>query len=111
MNLSTRIVVGWIIVITGAIALAFGASPLIFIGALAIEHLLRSRFEPRFPREVERRRNWILMPIAALYLTVGILLDVPESATHPLHVIGGIGLAAAVAWLIRDDIRVCRQVI
>jgi hypothetical protein len=109
MKLSTRIVVGWIAMIAGAITLAFDATPLIFIGTLALSYLLRTRFEPRFPHDAARRQKWILIPIA-VYVAVAILLGVPESPTHPIHVIGGIGSAVVVAFLIRDDFRVCRQV-
>ena len=109
MKLSTRIIVGWVALFVGGMAMVFNLGDWCFIAAVVLSSLLRTRFEPRIPREVERRRNWILMPPAILYLGLGLWLDVPESATHPIHVVGGIGFVVAVAYLIRDDIGICRR--
>jgi hypothetical protein len=49
------------------------------------------------------------LPLAVLYIGLGVWLDVPASPTHPFHVVGAVGLAVAVAWLVRDDIRLYRQ--
>lgn len=109
MKLSTRMIIGWVAVFAGGVTLAFDIGPWIFFGTLLLSDLLRTRFEPRIPSEVERRRRWILLPLAVLYVGLGVWLDVPASSTHLFHVVGAIGFAAAVAWLIRDDVRVYRQ--
>jgi hypothetical protein len=102
-------VIGWIVVFAGGVTLVFNIGPWFFFGALALSDLIRTRFEPRIPREVERRRRWILLPLTLIYLGLVACLGFPESPTHPIHLIGGIGFAAGIAWLIRDDIRVYRQ--
>lgn len=109
MKLSTRMIIGWLAVFAGGVTLVFDIGPWFFFGALVFSDLLRNRFEPRIPREVARRRRWILLPLTLLYLGFVVWLDIPESASHPIHIIGGIGFAIAIAWLIRDDIRVYRQ--
>ena len=109
MKLSTRMIIGWLAVFAGSLTLAFDIGPWIFFGTLLLSDLLRTRFEPRIPPEIERRRRWILLPLAVLYIGLGVLLDVPASPTHPFHIVGAGGFAAAVAWLIRDDVRVYRQ--
>ena len=108
-KLSTRMIVGWVAVFAGGVTLAFDVGPWFLLAALVLSDLLRTRFHPRIPREVERRRRWILLPPPILYLALVVWLDVPGYATHPLHIVGGVGFAVAVAWLIRDDIRVYRQ--
>jgi len=102
-------IIGWVAVFAGCLTLAFDIGPWIFFGTLLLSDLLRTRFEPRIPREVERRRRWILLPLAILYIGLAIWLDVPDSSTHPFHIVGAVGFAGAIAWLIRDDVRVYRQ--
>ena len=109
MKLSTRMIIGWVAVFAGGVTVAFDVGPWFFFGALLLSDLLRTRFEPRIPREVELRRMWILLPLGLLYLGLGLRFGVPESPSHPLHIVGGIGFAVAVAWLIRDDIRIYRR--
>lgn len=109
MKLFTRMIISWLAVLADGVTLMFNMGPWFFFGALLLSDLLRTRFEPRIPRTVGRRRTWILLPLALLYLALGFWLDVPESATHPLHIGGGIGFAAAVVWLVRDDIKIYRQ--
>jgi hypothetical protein len=109
MKLATRIIVGWVAALAGGVTLAFEVGPWCFFAALALSDWLRTGFAPRIPRGVERRRRGVLLPLAVLYFGLVVWLDGPESATHPVHVAGGIGFAVAIAWLIRDDIGVCRQ--
>ena len=109
MKLSTRMIIGWVVVFAGAITLAFDGSPWFFLGAILLSDLLRTQFEPHVPRDVDRRRRWIFLPPMVLYLGLCYLLDVPDSPTHPFNIIGAVGLVAGVAWLIRDDVRVYRQ--
>ena len=109
MKLLTRMIIGWVAVFAGGLTLAFDIGPWIFFGTLLLADLLRTRFEPRIPPKIERRRRWILLSLAIPYIGLGIWLDVPDSPTHPFHIVGVIGIAAAVAWLIRDDVRVYRQ--
>lgn len=109
MKLSTRMVIGWVAVIAGCLSLWFDAAPWYFLGALLFSDVLRHGFRPSVPRSVARRRTWILLPIALAVLMLYTLLDVTDSPTHPLRIIELVALAAVVAWLIRDDIRVYRQ--
>ena len=102
-------ILGWLAVIAGGVTLALDVGPWFFLGALLVADVLRHRVQPHIPREVERRRTWILLPLAIFYLALFFWLDAPEAATHPLHIVGGIGFAIAVVWLIRDDIRIYRQ--
>ena len=102
-------IIGWVAVFAGGLTLAFDIGPWIFFGTLLFSDLLRTRFEPRIPREVERRRRWIILPLAILYIGLAVWLDVPNSPTHLLHIVGAVGFTAAVAWLIHDDVKVYRQ--
>lgn len=109
MKLPTHMIIGWLAIFAGGVTFAFDASPWFFIGALLLSHFLRTRFEPRIPGEVERRRWWIFLLFAPFYLGFGLWLDVRESGTHPFNVSGAILITAVVAWHIFDDIRIYRQ--
>lgn len=109
MKLSTRMIIGWAAVFAGGIAFAFEAGPWFFLGALLLSDVLRHRVQPRIPRNVERRRTWAIVLLGIVVLTTYNVFDVPDSPTHPLRIVEFAGLAAVVAWLIRDDIRVYRQ--
>jgi hypothetical protein len=108
MSLSTRMILGWVAVVFGALALAFDYSPWFFLGGLLFADVLRHFVQPAIPRKLERRRTWILFPLAVLYLALLLLFDVQQSRTHPVHIVGGLGFAFAMMWLIWDDVRIYR---
>ena len=108
MKLSTRMIIGWVAVFAGGVTLAFDAGPWFFFGALLLSDLLRHRVHPSIPRNFERRRTCVLLPLALAVLILCAVIDVSDSPTHPLRVVELAALAAVVAWLIRDDIRIYR---
>ena len=102
-------IIGWMAVIAGGVTLSFDVGPWFFIGALLLSDVLRHRVCPSIPRSVERRRTWILLPLGLLLLIVYAVLDISDSPTHPLRIVEFVALAAVVAWLVRDDIKIYRQ--
>ena len=102
-------IIGWVAVFVGGVTLVFDAGSWFFLGSLLLSDVLRHRVHPSIPRSIERRRRWILLPLAIAVLVTYAVFDVSLSPTHPLRVVEFIAVAVVVAWLIRDDIRICRD--
>jgi hypothetical protein len=106
LNPTVRLVLCWLIISSGFIAVAADVRPWCFVIALAVSEFLRYRIHPRFPRTSQTRRTIVIIVAAAVAFVLHALSGFAENWPLWLDVLGWVVIGFVTGWFVYDDLRI-----
>ena len=111
MNPTVRLVLCWLSISAGFVAVVSDVWPWCFVIALAVSEFLRYRVQPRFPPTSRTRRTIVILVLALVALVLHALTGFAEDWPLGLDLFGWVILGFATGWFVYDDLRIHKQLI